>query len=187
MTSPQQIEILDLRHFTARQLRPLLEQEAEIWERRLNWDYRGSTDLLLQYLDSRILPGFVALTRGRICGYAFFVYEGSKAVVGDMYVEAGHPAPLTTMQTLARHLLDVLSASPDVDRIEAQLLLYGAGSLPPLFEGFSVYPRLFLERRLRLQEGVRPTEVPEGLELCAWAPGFYQSSAELIQACYDNE
>ena len=184
MTSPQQIEILDLRHFTARQLRPLLEQEAEAWQQRLHWDYRGSTDLLLQYLDSRILPGFVALTRGRICGYAFFVYEGSKAVVGDLYVEAGHPAPLTTTQTLARHLLDVLEASPDVDRIEAQLLLYGAGALSPMFEGFTIYPRLFLERGLRLQELVRPMPVPAGLELCAWAPGFYQPSAELIQACY---
>ncbi len=184
MTSPQQIEILDLRHFTARQLRPLLEQEAEIWRRRLHWDYRGSTDLLLQYLDSRILPGFVALTRGRICGYTFFVYEGSKAVVGDLYVESGHPAPLTTMQSLAHPLLDVLEASPDVDRIEAQLLLYGAGALAPLFRGFSVYSRLFLERNLRLQGTVRPVPVPATLELCAWAPGFYQASAELIQACY---
>ncbi len=184
MTSPQQIEILDLRHFTARQLRPLLEQEAEIWRRRLLWDYRGSTDLLLQYLDSRILPGFVALTRGRICGYTFFVYEGSKAVVGDLYVEAGHPAPLNTMQTLARHLLDVLDASPDVDRIEAQLLLYGAGALPPLFEAFSAYPRLFLERSLRVQDLTRSMPLPDELELCVWAPGFYQPSAELIQACY---
>ncbi len=184
MTSPQQIEVLDLRHFTARQLRPLLEQEAELWRRRLHWDYRGSTDLLLQYLESRILPGFVALTRGRICGYAFFVYEGSKAVVGDLYVETGHPAPLHAAQTLARHMLDVLEASPDVDRIEAQLLLYGSGSLPPLFQGFTVYPRLFLECGLRLQELAQPMQVPEGLELCAWAPSFYQPSAELIQACY---
>ena len=104
--------------------------------------------------------------------------------MGDLYVEAGHPAPLMIMEMLARHLLEVLEASPDADRIEAQLLLYGAGSLPPLFEGFSVYPRLFLERRLAGQELVTPMPVPGGLELCAWAPGFYQPSAELIQACY---
>ena len=80
-----QIEVLDLRHFSARQLRPLLEREAELWRERLRWDYRSSTELLLQYLESRILHGFVALDRGRVCGYTFCVYEGHKAVIGDAF------------------------------------------------------------------------------------------------------
>ena len=54
----QQVEVLDLRHFSARQLRPLLEREAGLWHERLRWDYRNSTELLLQYLESRILQGF---------------------------------------------------------------------------------------------------------------------------------
>ena len=66
MTVATQLEILDLRHFSARQLRPLLETESRLWEQRLRWNYKSSTELLLQYLDSRILPGFVALDRGRI-------------------------------------------------------------------------------------------------------------------------
>ena len=31
-----QVEVLDLRHFSARQLRPLLEREAELWRERLH-------------------------------------------------------------------------------------------------------------------------------------------------------
>src|ERR1035438_7778019 len=84
-----QIEVLDLRHFSARQLRPLLEREAELWRTRLRWDYRASTELLLQYLESRILHGFVALDQGRVCGYTFCVYEGHKAVIGDAFA-TGH-------------------------------------------------------------------------------------------------
>ena len=84
-----QIEVLDLRHFSARQLRPLLEREAEVWRTRLRWDYRSSTELLLQYLESRILHGFVALDQGGVCGYTFCVYEGHKAVIGDAFA-AGH-------------------------------------------------------------------------------------------------
>src|SRR5271167_4882286 len=91
MTVATQLEILDLRHFSARQLRPLLETEAREWQERLRWNYQSSTELLLQYLDSRILPGFVALDRGRICGFAFCVYEGHKAVVGDAYAMANEP------------------------------------------------------------------------------------------------
>lgn len=194
MTSPKQLEILDLRHFSARQLRPLLEQEAEIWQKRLRWDYRTSTDLLLQYLDSRILPGFVALARGRICGYTFCVYEGHKAVIGDLYASVGETAPLPIALTLANHLVEVLEASPDIDRVEAQLLLFDSGILTPSFaeSGFAIYPRLFLELELT-QKGddlvspsaSLPTNVfPSDLELCRWSSSFYQPTAELIHAAY---
>ena len=193
MTSPQQIEILDLRHFAARQLRPLLEQAADLWQRRLRWDYRSSTDLLLQYLDSRILPGFVALERGKVVGYTFCVYEGHKAVIGDLFADTHVPAPTAICHTLARHLLETLEASPEIRRIEAQLLLFDAGVLTPVFQNlypysprFAVYPRLFLEYTLpppHTAPGSRFT-IPADLELCPWNPSFYQPSAELIHAAY---
>ncbi len=47
----------------------------------------SSADMVLRYADSRILPGFAAIERGRVHGYCFFVYEGSKGVIGDLYVE----------------------------------------------------------------------------------------------------
>ncbi len=56
MTPALQLEILDLRHFSAASLRPLLEAEARLWSERLEWDYRPSANLLLQYLDSRVCP-----------------------------------------------------------------------------------------------------------------------------------
>jgi ribosomal protein S18 acetylase RimI-like enzyme len=190
MTSPQQLEILDLRHFSARQLRPLLDQEAEIWQRRLRWDYRSSN-----YLDSRILPGFVALDRGRVCGYTFCVYEGHKAVVGDLYatldkkLDRFAPDPLSVCHTLARHLLETLEASPDIHRIEAQLLLFDSGVLTPVFQTlnpyrpeFTVFPRLFLEYTLPASR--RAAEVAADLEICAWHANFYQPTAELIHAAY---
>jgi hypothetical protein len=101
-----EIEVLDLRHFSARQLRPLLERETRIWRERLRWDYSSSIELLLQYLESRILQGFVALDHGRVCGYAFCVYEGSKAVIGDAFA-AGHRtlADTDTTRTLLVHML----------------------------------------------------------------------------------
>ncbi len=190
MTSPQQLEILDLRHFTARQLRPLLEQEARQWRQRLRWDYASSTELLLQYLDSRILPGFVALARGRICGFTFCVYEGTKAVVGDIYAATENPAPLAVVHTLTRHLLETLEASPDIDRIEAQLLLFESGVLGPAFahtqlagRALQVFPRLFLERELGAGWPER-IEYPADVELCRWAASYYTPAAELIQASY---
>ena len=112
MSVATQLEILDLRHFSARQLRPLLEAESRLWEQRLRWNYQSSTELLLQYLDSRILPGFVALDRGRICGFTFCVYEGQKAVVGDAFAVANDPAQMIQItQSLLHQLLQLLQAA----------------------------------------------------------------------------
>ena len=66
------MEILDLRHFTSADLRLLVDEEVEVWRRSLHWDYRSSADMVLRYTDSRVLPGFAAIERGRIHGYCRF-------------------------------------------------------------------------------------------------------------------
>jgi ribosomal protein S18 acetylase RimI-like enzyme len=200
MTVATQLEILDLRHFSARQLRPLLETEARAWQQRLRWNYQSSTELLLQYLDSRILPGFVALDRGRICGFAFCVYEGHKAVVGDAYaVAADSLQMLHITRTLLHHLLQLLQHSPGIHRVESQLLLFDAGSIDETFlaAGFTLHPRLFMEYDLpppAVPTSSSPALSPNGLgaqpnlspniELLPWSANHYQAAAELIHESY---
>jgi ribosomal protein S18 acetylase RimI-like enzyme len=195
MTVTTQLEILDLRHFSARQLRPLLEAEARDWESRLRWNYQSSTELLLQYLDSRILPGFVALDHGRICGFTFCVYEGHKAVVGDAYAIANDPGhALGIAKTLLRHLLQLLQNSPGIHRVESQLLLYDAGSIDETFlaSGFTLHPRLFMEYDLNSPASpVIPSngrasspELPPRIQLLPWSADHYQAAAELIHESY---
>ncbi len=187
-----QLEILDLRHFSARQLRPLLEREAAIWQDRLRWNYSSSTELLLEYLDSRVLPGFVALDRGKIRGLTFCVYEAQKSVVGDAFAvtDAGLPC-VTTTGVLLRHLLELLRASPTVGRIESQLLLFESGALDTFFlpEGFRRHPRLFLECDLTsaapVLDGVELLAVSgRRLTLTRWSNELYQRTAELIHDAY---
>lgn len=178
-----QLELLDLRQFSARQLRPLLEAEARVWQEKLRWDYRSSTELLLQYLDSRILPGFVALDRGKICGYTFCVYEGNKAVVGDVFAE--HDMHIA--DALLQRLLDLLLHSPHIGRIESQLLLYDTGLAEDSFleAGFSRHPRLFMELDLTRSWGpVSKVERMADLEMIPWSSIYYQAAAELIHAAY---
>jgi ribosomal protein S18 acetylase RimI-like enzyme len=194
MTVATQLEILDLRHFSARQLRPLLEAESRLWQQRLRWNYQSSTELLLQYLDSRILPGFVALDRGRICGFTFCVYEGQKAVVGDAFALANDPAQMIHItQLLLHHLLQLLQHSPGIQRVESQLLLYDAGSIDEAFlaAGFAMFPRLFMEYDLSPSHSpaIRSRErrrraLPPYIELVSWSSDHYQAAAELIHESY---
>lgn len=184
-----QVEVLDLRHFSARQLRPLLEREADLWRERLRWDYRSSTELLLQYLESRILHGFVALDQGRVCGYTFCVYEGHKAVIGDAFA-SGHRSmtDADTTRLLLDHMLEMLRHSPAVDRVESQLLLFDAGEFADIFAGpeFTLYPRLFLELDLRTSSRVEEIQlaIPPELEVLRWVAHDYQAAGELIYSSY---
>jgi hypothetical protein len=61
MASNVSFEILDLRHFGHRCSAPVLDAEGESVEARLHWDYRASSKLLMQYIDSHMLPGYAAL------------------------------------------------------------------------------------------------------------------------------
>lgn len=153
MSTATQPEILDLRHYSAQSLRPVLEEESRVWSERMAWDYRASTDLLLQYLDARVLPGFVAVEAGRVIGYAFCVYEDRKAIVGDVFAMASSHFGSTRRQVetlLLEHLLSLLTHSPGVERIESQMLLHKHNEHTASFEkaGFEVHRRIFMERKL---------------------------------------
>ncbi len=184
---PQKIEILDLRHFNAAQLGPLLRDEAQRWNRRLQWDYTRASDLLLDYIDGRVLPGFVALHDHRILGYAFGVFEADKAVIGDVY--AFHETEAISnpiCDILLDHLLESLQATPGVDRAESQLLMFPAGALaaPFLRRGFHSSPRLFMACNLNTLPQVPLSETPAAFVLQPWRPEFYNPAAALIHRAY---
>jgi ribosomal protein S18 acetylase RimI-like enzyme len=182
-----QMEILDLRHFSAAQLRPLLQDEAVRWQRRLHWDYTASADLLLEYLEGRVLPGYAAMLGGRVIGYAFAVYEGAKAVIGDAYA-FGETESLRNpvCDTLLHHLIEMLQATPGVDRIESQLLMFPAGALaaPFLARGFRAWPRLFMSWEFPSAIPAPAPSLPTGFHLESWRPEFYDPGAQLVHRCY---
>lgn len=181
------MEILDLRHFSSDDLRSLLEDEVELWGKVLSWDYRGSADMVLRYVDTKILPGYAAIDRGRIFGYAFFVYEGSKGVIGDLFVTDGGllPDPAEIESRLLTHVIETLQQSPGVHRVEAQLLVHEAGRVahPFLEQGFSQHPRLFMVSPL----GAEPSPVralDHAISIRRWTEQDYQSAAALVTAAY---
>ncbi|HEV8262805.1 MAG TPA: N-acetyltransferase [Burkholderiales bacterium] len=185
------MDILDLRHFSSHQLRPLLERESEVWSRVLAWDYRSSAEMILRYVDAKILPGYAAVDHGRVFGYSFFVYEGSKGVIGDLFVANGngHRAAASNggqpvEHRLMTHVIETLQQSPGVHRIEAQLLVHqtGAVSRPFLQEGFHRYARLFMV--MPLTEMPEELPLPSDIEVRPWSEQDYQSAAAVITAAY---
>jgi len=205
MATGVSIEILDLRHFAAPVLRPVLDAEGEVWKHRLHWDYKSSSKLLMQYLDSHMLPGYAALEGGQVTGYAFCVYEETKAVIGDVFALNSHPtsfdiaprsgsSPLLQVpasaheieQTLLKHLFETLLNSPHVDRIESQLLLHPSGVHSGLFRqaGFQICQRLFMVQQLQGLWNQPRVEMDPGLELRPWREEDLVPAGQLISEAY---
>ena len=206
------IEILDLRHFAAPVLRPVLDAEGELWKQRLHWDYRTSARLLMQYLDSHLLPGYAAVEEGQVTGYAFCVYEETKAVIGDVFAlpsppadlaavgrsdlhtvgaiqASARPTPLSAHQieeTLLKHLFETLLNSPQIDRVESQLLLHPSGAHAAIFRqaGFHVFRRLFLVQTLEGLWNPPRVDLPVGLELRPWRDEDLSPAGRLISDAY---
>jgi ribosomal protein S18 acetylase RimI-like enzyme len=181
------VEILDLRHFSSVDLRPLLDDETRVWSSLLSWDYSGSAEMILRYVDAKILPGYAAIERGRIFGYSFFVYEGSKGVVGDLFVANGSRLPNAreVEVKLLTHVIETLQQSPGIHRVEAQLLAHDAGSVarPFLDQGFQRHQRLFMTLPLAPKFGVMPPTHPD-VEIRRWVEADYQPAAAVITAAY---
>lgn len=193
MASGVSFEILDLRHFAAPMLRPVLDAEGALWKQRLHWDYRPSARLLMQYLDSHMLPGYGAVDGGQVTGYAFCVYEESKAIVGDVFAlsaaenaAASSPAAYEIEETLLRHLLETLLNSPQVDRVESQLLLHPSGHHSSIFRanGFSLFRRLFMVQPLAAPAIQPRLRLSPDLEVRAWRDDDLAAAGRLISLAY---
>jgi ribosomal protein S18 acetylase RimI-like enzyme len=187
------MSIVDLRQLNSRQITPLLSEEAQLWMDELRWDYRASLDLIKKFVDSKSLAGCAAMENGQPAGYAFYVIEEHKGLLGGLYV-----SPRYEQLPLARQLLEstveTLRGIPRVERIEAQLVPFGAQFDEALAQqGFHLYPRQFMLLDFSHSNGDAPARTSvaagslrSGLVLESWDNRHFTPCARLIQLAYAN-
>jgi ribosomal protein S18 acetylase RimI-like enzyme len=136
-------EIVDIRQFDASDFAALLAAESEAWHANLRWDYSGSARLIAACLNEKRLTGYALVDGRQVGGYSFFLYEGEKALIGDLFAE---PGTEQRAQVLLEHVLETLMATPGIRRIEAQLPHFRAEELEPAFlsRRFETYLRRFM-------------------------------------------
>ena len=125
-------EIVDIRHFDARDFASLLEAESRAWGADLHWDYTASARLISTCLEEKRLSGYALVKERRIEGYSFFFYEQEKALIGDLFVQSDG-AGLEQALLLIRHVIETLLAMPVLRRVEAQLPHFGFEDLDASF------------------------------------------------------
>jgi ribosomal protein S18 acetylase RimI-like enzyme len=183
-------EIIDIRRFQADAFAPLLQVESRAWGEELRWDYEPSMRVISQCLAEQRLSGYALVNDGRIEGYSFFVCEGEKGLVGDLFV-VNDVARERTLHLLD-HVLETLLAIPSVRRIEAQLPHYRTEELKPRFGeyGFKTYGRRFMVCSLdglQIRSRSRHTPAhfaPSDFAIETWERGHDSVAARLIAHTY---
>lgn len=186
---PPRLEILDLRHFQARDLAPLLDEESRVWRQRLRWDFGPSRDLVCQYLDMRSLDGYALLCGRAPIGYTYYVPEDHKALIGDLYVAETYRTP-EAQQRLVRCAVESARRAPGVRRIEAQLMMLESAALETLFPAWEMST---FERNFMLVEGIGALSRDQfgrvrdpDFSWQAWSEWLMEPAAHLIARCYQQ-
>src|SRR5271165_3814114 len=114
--------VVELGRFSAEDLGPLLDQEAASWERDFDWDFAPSAELVRLFLQKHALNGFVLMRGLCIAGYAYYVCEDRRSLIGDLYVMEEY-RNVEAENVLLEAVLTELWRTPGVRRVEAQLMM----------------------------------------------------------------
>lgn len=115
-------ELVDLRELKTGDLDPILEEEGLVWRTQLSWDFEASAELVRRFVKIQALSGYALVLSGRPIGYAYYVVEDHKALIGDLYILREFSCT-EYEDCLLQAVLDALSTVPYLQRIEAQLLM----------------------------------------------------------------
>ncbi len=186
---PFELEVLDLRHFQARDLVPLLEEESRIWLSRLRWDFQSSSEIVRRYVDLRALSGYALLDQRLLVGYSYYVQEDHKVLIGDLFVSEAYRTP-DAEHRLLRHVIQTACHTPGVRRIEAQLMMIDSDAVGRLYPPNQIS---WFERNFMLADGIAslPRErfgrlAPSGLVWEPWTEHYLEPTASLIARSYES-
>jgi ribosomal protein S18 acetylase RimI-like enzyme len=179
-----QISIVDLRELRGDDLRPLLQEQGIYWRDRFRWNFATSAQAIVNYLDNRTLHGFALVSNGRPVGYCYFIVDGSKALVGDIFVSEQY-ATNASQKALLIRTLETAASSPGVARVEGQLLglSFELESETIFRQPLQVFSRWFMVRdQLRAFRAERIE--PSGYSFQPWGDHYLTAASELIASSY---
>jgi ribosomal protein S18 acetylase RimI-like enzyme len=164
----------------------LFDEQCNEWISRLRWDYAEPSRLLRGVLRKGELTGLIALTDTEIAdpsikdgdhgcpgtpaGFTFYVVEGTRASVGDIYVSRTYRDAGVARQLILA-ILSKLDTLPRLRRIESQSVTFDNRDADEVFvaRGFERFERRFMLADL-LSEKSRP-DSPDGASQATPAQG----------------
>ncbi len=178
-------EVVELSTLSTQDLDPLFVEEIAIWEKRFNWDFRPSADLLRRFVQVHSLYGYALVANREVVGYTYYVCEGRKGLIGDFFLRQDYATAANEMMLLGSTAQGLMLIS-GLRRIESQLMLLHMPITQPLpfNRHLTRHDRSFMTitraEVLRLERAT-----PEiGVAFYQWTERFAEEIAHLVSAAY---
>jgi ribosomal protein S18 acetylase RimI-like enzyme len=180
-----EIKIIEVVEADLGALEKLFDEECAEWLELLKWDYKGPSMLIRDVARQRQLCGFVAMYGDVAVGFAYYLIEGSRCSIGDIYVSSGWRG-LGIDREMAVAIFNKLDRIPRVKRIESQCVGVGNDDADRLFQerGFERLERYYMQVDVESLEANNLTEGPPGIFIRPWQEDDFAQAARVIHRSY---
>jgi ribosomal protein S18 acetylase RimI-like enzyme len=179
------LRLVELHRIKPAELEPVLAEEVTSWWERLDWDFRSSAALVHRFLDMHALNGFCLLHGEDPVGYAYYVGEERKGLIGDLYVMR-HATSAASEYMLLDAVLTTLARSPVVHRVESQLMMLRATAPDrlPMQQYARAWTRQFMSIDVSLALTIPIVRPRAQFSLEPWSERRQDEAAALIADSY---
>jgi ribosomal protein S18 acetylase RimI-like enzyme len=165
-------------------LERLFDEECAEWLELLRWDYQGASMLIRDVTRQHQLSGVVAMMGNVAVGFAYYLIEGTRCSIGDIFVSKAWRR-IGIDREMALAVFDRLDNLGRVRRIESQCVGVGNNDADLLFQarGFER-----LERYYMLVDPVPGHDyspgAPTGVSIRPWMEDDFAQAARVIHRSY---
>jgi ribosomal protein S18 acetylase RimI-like enzyme len=177
--------LVALRQLHAGQLNDILEEETQLWQESLDWDFRPSADLVRRFVSMQALTGYALLAAGKPIGYSYYVCEDRKGLIGDLYLLRDFRT-VETENSLLGAVVESLVSTSSVRRIESQMMLLASAFDRPVphAESLRRYRRDFMTIDLVRARDLPPGRAAGKIRIENWRHRVQEEAAHLIASAY---
>lgn len=173
-------------------LERLFDEECAEWLELLKWDFKGASMLVRDVVRERRLSGFVAMSGDAAVGFTYYLVEGSRCALGDIYVSRSWRGRGIDRE-MALAFLAKIDRVSRVRRIESQYVGIGNDEADATFQarGFErlerYYKLLSINEAPEHREASSLADAPDeeaSISIRPWAQNDFAQAARIIHRSY---
>lgn len=167
-------------------LERLFDEECAEWLDLLKWDFKGASMLVRDVARQRQLSGFVAMSGNATVGFTYYLVEGSRCSIGDIYVSRSWRG-LGIDREMAAAFLAMIDRVSRVRRIESQYVGLGNNEADAAFQAWG-FERL--ERHYKLvdinaaSENNEAPGLADDISIRPWTQDDFGQAVRVIHRSY---